>query len=405
MKKKIILITILIINITLIIIGSIKLYNYIRIKNAKIEVILTDTLSLEFTDKKKVSDFISSINGKIIDDYIIDSTKLGKKEIKFKFINEENIKLDYSFYINVVDTVVPLIWINSSYSVKVGNEINIIESVLCGDNYDSNPKCFIEGAYDTNKVGNYDLVFKAIDNSGNETKKEFTLKVYESNISSLNSSNSSNSYSPSYTDFNEVVKNYKNDNTKIGLDVSEWQGEIDFEKIKNAGVEFIFIRVGGTKGTNKDYFLDSTFKQNIENANKYNIPAGIYFFSYANSSKSSIKDAKWVLNQIKGYKIDLPIVFDWEDWSDFNEYNVSFYELTKLATDFIDTIEKAGYKGMLYSSKSYLENIWMPIDDEIWLAHYTKETNYKGNYKVWQLCNNGQIDGIDGFVDINIMYN
>ena len=79
MKKKIILITILIINITLIIIGGIKLYNYIRIKNAKIEVILTDTLSLEFTDKKKVSDFISSINGKIIDDYI----KLNSDEITF----------------------------------------------------------------------------------------------------------------------------------------------------------------------------------------------------------------------------------------------------------------------------------------------------------------------------------
>lgn len=396
MKKKIILITIIIINIILITLGSVKLYNYIKIKNAKIEVVLKEDLTLEFTNKKKVSDFIISINGTIINDYEIDSTKLGPKKVKFQFINDENIKLSYNFYINIVDTVPPLVWINDTYNLKKGSSLNILEKVLCGDNYDSNPNCFIEGEYNAEKVGKYNLTFKAIDNSNNITSKNFILNVYDKNIN--------NKTSNANTDFNEIIKKHKNINTRIGLDVSEWQGEIDFEKIKQAGVEFIFIRVGGTRGTGKEYFIDKRFKENIEKANEYDIPVGIYFFSYANTSELAIKDAKWVLEQIKGYKVDLPIVFDWEDWSDFNSYNMSFYELTKMATDFFDIVEKEGYEGMLYSSKSYLEKIWLPIENKIWLAHYTDKTDYKGNYKIWQLCNDGKIDGINGYVDINVMY-
>lgn len=110
--------------------------------------------------------------------------------------------------------------------------------------------------------------------------------------------------------------------------------DIDFEKIKNAGVEFIIIKVGGTKGTNGEYYIDSKFIQNIENANKYDIPVGIYFYSYASTSKEAINDAKWLLEQIKDYKVSLPIAFDWEDWNDFNSYNLSFFGLTTLAEDF-----------------------------------------------------------------------
>ena len=76
-----------------------------------------------------------------------------------------------------------------------------------------------------------------------------------------------------------------------------------------------------------------------------------------------------------------------------------------MANTFLKTIEKAGYEGMLYSSKNYLENIWFETEYKIWLAHYTTETNYQGDYYVWQLCSNGRVDGITGNVDINVMYN
>ena len=95
------------------------------------------------------------------------------------------------------------------------------------------------------------------------------------------------------------VSKYKDNNTKIGIDISLWQGDIDFKKLKEAGVEFVIIRVGYMKGTNGERVLDSKFKQNIENANKNKIPVGVYYFSYASSKKEAIKDAKWVLKQIK----------------------------------------------------------------------------------------------------------
>ena len=115
--------------------------------------------------------------------------------------------------------------------------------------------------------------------------------------------------------------------------------------------------------------------------------------------------AEWVIKALDGEELDLPVVFDWENWSKWQEYKLSFHDINEIADTFMKTIEKAGYKGMLYSSKFYLENIWENKNDyPVWLAHYTNETNYKGKYKIWQMCNDGVIDGINGDVDIDIMY-
>lgn len=399
-KHKLCIIVITLLCSIAIIMFLIWLYHYLRIKNARIEVVLKNNLTAEFTEEKKVSDFIESINGNIIDDYVINTTSLGKKEIKFQFKNDQNIIVPYEYEIEVIDTVQPVVWLSNVYQVTKGSNINLTDKILCGDNQDNKPKCTVEGNYDLNTVGDYPLLFKAEDKSGNITEKQFILRVIEPS----NTNAPRTTVEPTYTDFNQAKNQYKTDKTKIGIDVSGWQGEIDFEKIKNAGVEFIMIRVGGTRGTNGKYFVDKYFKRNIEEANKYEIKAGIYFYSYANSKESAMKDAKWVIKQIKDYDIDLPIAFDWEEWAYFNDYNLSFFGLTSMAESFLETIEDAGYEGMLYSSKSYLENIWLPTKYDIWLAHYTTQTNYQGKYKLWQLCENGKIDGIDGAVDINVMY-
>ena len=399
-KHKLCIIVITLLCSIAIIMFLIWLYHYLRIKNARIEVVLKNNLTAEFTEEKKVSDFIESINGNIIDDYVIDTTSLGKKEIKFQFKNDQSIIVPYEYEIEVIDTVQPVVWLSNVYQVTKGSNINLTDKILCGDNQDNKPKCTVEGNYDLNTVGDYPLLFKAEDKSGNITEKQFILRVIEPS----NTNAPRTTAEPTYTDFNQAKNQYKTDNTQIGIDVSGWQGEIDFEKIKNAGVEFIMIRVGGTRGTNGEYFVDKYFKRNIEEANKYGIKVGIYFYSYANSKESAMKDAKWVIKQIKDYDIDLPIAFDWEEWAYFNDYNLSFFGLTSMAESFLETIEDAGYEGMLYSSKSYLENIWLPTKYDIWLAHYTTQTNYQGKYKLWQLCENGKIDGIDGAVDINVMY-
>ena len=380
-------------------IGSYFLINYLRVKNAVIKVTLDDTLETEFLSDVKVSDFISDINGTIVDDYVIDTTDIGKKKIEFEYINDDNIKVKYDYEINVVDNVAPLIWLNNSYTVNVGSDISLTDKILCGDDTDPNPTCEVIGEYNMNEASTYPLVFKATDNSGNVTEKEFNLIVREPKSSGTSSGSVSTK-----TLFSEVVDAHKTENTEIGLDISKWQGDVDFNALKEAGVEFVIIRVGTSSGINGENLVDSKFEQNIKGANTAGIPVGVYFYSYANSEDRAISDALWVLEQIKDYKVDLPIAFDWENWSFYNEFNLSFFGLSSMADSFIKTVRDAGYEGMLYSSKNYLEDIWFKGDYPVWLAHYTTKTNYEGDYEFWQLCNNGRVAGINGDVDINIRY-
>ena len=397
MKKVIILI----VTIVLIIV-SITFYNYYKINHAKKIVELTTT-EVETFSSVKLKDLISTINGKIVDNKKIDTTKIGKQEITFHYITDKNIKVPYTIEINIVDKTPPLIYQSSKYSVTVNTtKKELEESLFCGDNYDPNPKCTIEGDYDLNTTGEYNVTFKGVDSSNNISTHSFILKVKEK---SNNKNTSSNSSYTDYTSFNDIVKEYKNNNTKIGIDISHWQGKIDYKIVKSSGVEFVYIRVGRGNGIGEDYVLDDKFEEYIKGFNKVKIPVGVYFYSNANSKEDAIKEAKWVLSKIKKYQVDLEIVFDWENWDYFQEYDLSFFSLTETAKAFINTVEKAGYKGMLYSSKYYLENIWFPLKSNIWLAHYTNQTNYEGQYQVWQICDDGKVDGIaDNLVDINIMY-
>ena len=393
MKKKIVII----LAIILVVILSAFIYNKWKIANAKVIVKLQDNLEIEVFSKVNLSDLIKSINGKLIDDYEIDTKTIGKKPIEFNYINNENIKVSYSFEIEVVDKIPPLIFSSNSLNITKGYEGDLEKELFCGDNYDDNPKCEIIGDYDPNTIGSYNLTFIGTDSSNNTSKKDFTLNVKEK-------TNTSNSETISQN-FSDIVTKYKTENTKIGLDVSKWQGDIDFEKVRDAGIEFVFIRVGTQKGIGGEYVLDPKFEQNIKGFQSVGIPVGIYYYSYASSNKEAKQDAKWVISQIKEYKIDLPVVFDWENWSFYQEFNKSFYNLTQMANTYLSTIEKAGYKAMLYSSKNYLENVWFETKYPVWLAHYIEKTTYQGDYNLWQLTANGKVPGINGFVDINIMYN
>lgn len=397
MKKNYIIIFLLL----FILIGTPIAYHYYRIATAVKIVVLKKEKVVEVYSEAKISDFIESINGKIENDKLVDTTKVGKHIEKFTYTNDDNIKVDYSFEIKVVDTAPPIVGVSNKtittdYSSKLENEF------FCGDNYDDKPKCKIEGDYDTTKVGKYSLVFVAKDSSKNETRRRFTLNVIEPVKDTKEDKKESTE--PVYKKYEDVVKEYKNKNTKIGVDLSYWQGKINFKKLKKSGVEFAFIRVG-SENKEGEFFVDKKFDEYMKGLKENKIPVGVYYYSYADSKEKAKKEAKWVIKQIKKYDIDLPVVFDWENWSHYREYNLSFHSLTEVADTFLSTIEDAGYEGMLYSSKYYLEEIWYPTKYKTWLAHYTKETNYQGKYMVWQICSNGKIDGIpDSLVDIDIMY-
>ena len=368
-----------------------------RIRNAIIKIDFIEPLEVEFNKEIKLSDLITSINGTLIDDFKIDTSVVGKKEINFKYINEEDIKVPYKFSITVVDKIPPVIWLGNSYSVNVGTTKKLEDLIMCGDDYDDNPQCTIIGEYDLNTVGNYNLNMKATDFSGNVTEKDFTLKVVKPS--------SSSSGKVKTIPFTTLYNEYKNDNTLIGIDVSKWQGDIDYEKVKDSGVEFVFIKLGGQNGIDGDYYMDPKFERNIEGFKSVDIPVGLYFYTYAKSIEGAKADALWVIDKIKDYKIDLPIAFDWENWSKFNSFHVSFNTLTKAAGEFINTLKKYGYDGMLYSSKSYLESIWLENNYSTWLAHYTSQTDYKGAYKCWQRTSSAKISGItENTVDFDICY-
>ncbi len=397
MNKKILIIVIVIFSSLLITIGSVFLYQKYKVAHA-VKIVNIKMHEVEVYSDVMLSDLITSMNGHLIKDKKINTDMLGSYEVAFDYINDDDIKVNYSFSINVVDKTPPMISKPNVYNVNVNYDGNIEKDLFCGDNYDDNPKCYIEGEYDISKIGKYNVTFVGVDSSNNESRHNFVLNVRKKPKSSTSNNNS-------FVNFSDLVEKYKTDKTKMGIDISHWQGNIDFQKVKEAGVEFVYIRVGRGNGIGGEYVIDKKFEKNIEGFNKVGIPVGVYFYSFANSVQDATEEAKWVLQHIKNYDVDLEIVFDWENWSSFQEFDLSFKKLTNLASSFGKVVKNKGYQAMLYSSKNYLENVWYPVDFPVWLAHYTDNTDYSGEYKVWQLCNNGRVDGIDdNLVDIDIMY-
>lgn len=380
---------------------GLKFYNEEKekkaLENAVILVELKDDLTASFDSDVKISDFITNINGEIIEDKKVDTTRLGKKELFFEYRNDDGIKIPYRFTIEVKDITAPLVWLGDSYTVDTNIKNTLEERIMCVDDHDDEPICKVVGEYDLKKVGSYSLQFVAEDTSGNKTVKPFTLRVTKP-------SSSNSTYNPNKYPFSEAVSKYKSFTASVGIDVSSWQGDIDFDKVKNAGVEFAFVRVGSKWGMDGEYFLDSKFERNMEGFNRVGIPVGAYFYSYARDEEEAREEAEYVIDKLKKYKVDLPVAFDFEDWSKLNNYKMSLYRLNRNAEVFMETLEKAGYEGMLYGSLNYLNKLWKTDGKTVWVAHYTNTADYEGKYKFWQFTSAGGVDGINGYVDLDVMY-
>ena len=237
------------------------------------------------------------------------------------------------------------------------------------------------------------------DESGNETNKDFTLHVIKEFASSSNDNSK-----PTGINFSEAVEKYKNDNTMLGIDVSSFQGEIDWKKVKNAGVEFAIIRLGFGYTVNMELVLDKYFQANLEGAKNQGLKVGVYFYTYANTLEEIEEQAKFISDNLHGEELELGVTFDWENWNNFQDYQVSFYDLNNMYDNFSSILKNKGYDTMLYGSKFYLSNVWSTSNRKIWLAHYTSMTNYDKDFKLWQFSDKGLVDGINGFVDLDILY-
>lgn len=354
---------------------------------------------LEVHKKEKLSNVLK-LEEKILDDRELFYEEIGEKKISFIYLNKNKKKRKAEIKLNIVDTIKPLVFGANYFKSYQGVKKDFTKNFLILDNYDREVKKVVENDIDFDKLGKYKLILKATDNSNNITIKEFTVEVIEKPKDNKETSKTVKRVGVKYED---IYTEYKNNKTKIGIDISKWQGNVDFQKLKEANVEFVMIRLGYQTGFGKEIVLDKYYEQNIKLANKYGIKAGVYFYSYAKNTNDAKKQAEFIKKHIKNYKIDMPIAFDFEDWKNVEKAKLSIYDINKNAKTFLDEIKKDGYQVLNYGSKYYLENIWN-IDYPTWLAHYTNKTNYSKDYKMWQLTENGLISGIQGFVDVNVLY-
>lgn len=360
---------------------------------------LSDSLDVEFGKIKKLSEYVSISNGELIDKKI-EYSKLGEEKIEFVYKDEKG-KSNYRYVnLNIVDTTKPYISVPSYKKVLVNSDETFIEDFLCADNHDKTVTKKLEGDYDLSKLGSYSVTYSATDSSNNRAEKQLVIDV----VSSIPKSSGGGSNPIHYLNYEDLYNEYKNDNTKVGIDISRWQGDVDFKKLKESNVEFIMIRLGGQDGLDGDYYIDSKFTQNITGALENGFDIGVYFYSYAYTNEEAIKQAKYVMEHLKGYNITLPIVFDWECWNKFNKLGISLYDLTNVQNAFIKEVEKNGYVGSRYGSKNYLTYLWQDSDNLTWLAHYISNTTYEGEYFMWQRCDTGKVNGINGAVDVDILY-
>ncbi|MBQ4634270.1 MAG: hypothetical protein IJO27_00090 [Bacilli bacterium] len=357
---------------------------------------LNNDLIFEYAEDIKLKDIVKIENGELINpELTLRTNKLGNIKINFQYKNDLKQIKNYEFEIKVQDTTKPTIYISNLTTTK-GKKIDILKKAMCGDNYDRNLTCKVEGNYDFNVVGEYPLKIVAIDSSGNETSEDFKLKVQEKT--------QTQTPQKSYYYLEDLIKVHKGENTMIGIDVSSWQGDIDWQKVKNAGVEFAMIRIGYGQDKNDKNIFDSKFKTNLKKAKESGVLVGIYFYSYAKTKYDALKQAKWIIEALDGESLDLPIAFDWEIWSNFNSYKINFHDLNEIARTFIEEIENNGYQAMNYGSAFFMNRIWNIPEHETWLAHYTNKTSYTKPYYIWQLSNIGIVPGIDGYVDLDILY-
>lgn len=355
--------------------------------------------------KVQLKDIIDDENIELLngDDYV-DTDTLGEKKFTLKYLHDgKKYKKVLNYTITDNDKPI-LINVPSTQTVTLNSEVNPCDKAVFADNYDKKPTCNIEGEYDTKQVGTYNLTYIISDSSNNTVSKKLTFNVI------VPSNNTTTTKKPTTTDtkrkkISEAIEQYKNDNTMIGIDISRYQENIDFEKVKNSGVEFVIIRIGVQSGAKKDVSIDSYYLENIKKAKEAGLLVGVYLYSTAISPEIAKEQAKWVIKTLDGVKLDFPIAFDWENWQYFREYEISLYDLSKSYLSFAEEIEKNGYKAMLYGSKYYLENMWLDKGNyPVWLAHYTDKTNYSGDHIMWQYSAIGEVDGINNAVDLDVYY-
>lgn len=208
---------------------------------------------------------------------------------------------------------------------------------------------------------------------------------------------------------NEPTELRKTTDAKLGIDVSRWNEEIKWDKVKEAGVNYAIIRAGYRGSVTGALVEDWYFKKNIEGATAAGIPVGLYFFTQAVNEVEAVEEASMVLSLCKEYEIKYPIFIDTEGaGGDGRADKLTPDQRTAVCQAFCQTIRNAGYEAGIYASKNWFNNNIkteiLPDNIYLWLAEYGDAVTYEGKYHLWQYTSSGRVNGIEGRVDLNLSY-
>ena len=223
-------------------------------------------------------------------------------------------------------------------------------------------------------------------------------------------------------DISQVVDKVPANETQdltLGIDVAKYQGTIDWRKVAESGVDFAMIRVGYRTLKTGEIIADTNAKYNMQEAAKYGIKIGAYFFSTAISKEEAEQEANWVADYIAKYQITYPVVYNCEGYEDSEnrQYSMTKTQRTDMAIAFLNRIKERGYTPMFYASKNEMEGDakWeisrLQENYKIWVAQYpgapypeTEKSSYNGKHDMWQYTNKGTVPGISKPVDMNVAY-
>ena len=198
----------------------------------------------------------------------------------------------------------------------------------------------------------------------------------------------------------------------LGIDVSVWQEDINWEMVAASGVKFAMIRLAYRSWSRKgELHIDPRGEENLKGALAAGLKVGVYIYSQARNPQEAVEEAQYLLNLLDGIHLEMPVVYDWEvpDISSARTQNVKAKTIHASALAFCAEIKAAGYQPMVYfnqwqgSHKYNLEEL-RAAGIELWLAMYTRGMNYKYKVQMWQYSDNGRVPGIDGRVDMNLYF-
>ena len=349
----------------------------------------TETAAQTVTEKTQteyVSIVYASVSG--LSELMVDMANSYSEEVDkvLKEMNEDAEDVDAPMFLVF----------NGSPSLKPGEEFDIHKYIGYADDVDRDVTLEVSGSVDTSTEGTYPLKITITDDAGHSTSRDMNVRI-------ATPAPNPDGGDKKFENFSDFRSQYKTDETSVGIDISRWQEAVDFEKVKAAGCEFVYMRIGGLD--DGELYTDKYYLNNIAGAKAAGMQVGIYWHAEESSPAEVRESVRYMMEILADEQLDFPIAYDWEDFKNFENYGMNLHDLNKCLQIFEEEVSKHGYKACLYGSKNYLETVWTGKKQyPVWLAHYTKSTSYAGDYFMWQHSCIGKIEGVKGDVDLDVLY-